>query len=391
MAANGNEDERPVRVLIADDHEVNRELLEFVLEETYTVVSAKDGVEALELALQEPLPDIILLDIMMPNMNGYEVCQRLKENPKTRNIPVIFITAAATQENETKGLEIGAIDYITKPITPKIVLARIRNHVAYLKAQRRLTQAQKSEALAQVVTGVAHEINTPVGIMLTAGSFLNEAIGKFEKEVKDNKIDPGALEKFLARASESANLIVNNAQRASELIKSFKQISADQVSEAYRTITLSEYLESILASLGPRLKKARIAVEIDCSPTLQIKTYPGALAQIITNLAVNAIDHAFRPDTDAKISIKVTEADAETLLISFSDNGKGIPQALEAKVFEPFFTTNRNKGGTGLGLSIVNTLATETLQGSIDIEGREGQGARFTLQFKKETPRKKSP
>jgi len=391
MAANGNEDERPVRVLVADDHEVNRELLEFVLEETYTVVSAKDGVEALELALQEPLPDIILLDVMMPNMNGYEVCQRLKENPKTRNIPVIFITAAATQENETKGLEIGAIDYITKPITPKIVLARIRNHVAYLKAQRRLTQAQKSEALAQVVTGVAHEINTPVGIMLTAGSFLNEAIGKFEKKVKDNKIDPDALQKFLAHASESANLIVNNAQRASELIKSFKQISADQVSEAYRTITLSEYLESILASLGPRLKKARIAVEIDCNPTLQIKTYPGALAQIMTNLTVNAIDHAFLPESDAKISIKVTEADAENLLISFSDNGKGIPQALEAKVFEPFFTTNRNKGGTGLGLSIVNTLATETLQGSIDIEGREGQGARFTLQFKKETPRKKSP
>ena len=388
MAVNGNEDERPVRVLIADDHEVNRELLEFVLEDTYTVVSAKDGQEALELALQEPLPDIILLDIMMPNMNGYEVCQQLKENPKTRNIPVIFITAAATQDNETKGLEIGAIDYITKPITPKVVLARVRNHVAYLKAQKRLTQAQKSEALAQVVTGVAHEINTPVGIMLTASSFLSEAIGKFGKEIKDNEINPDALQKFLARASESADLIVNNAQRASELIKSFKQISADQVSEVYRTINLSEYLESILASLGPRLKKARIAVEIDCSPTLQIKTYPGVLAQIITNLAVNAIDHAFLPESDAKISIKVTEADTETLVLSFNDNGKGIPQALEAKVFEPFFTTNRNKGGTGLGLSIVNSLATETLQGSIDIEGREGQGAQFKLQFKKETPRK---
>jgi len=387
MAPNTNGNPTLDRVLIADDHEVNRELLEFVLEETYTVISAKDGEEALEMATQKPYPDIILLDIMMPKLNGYEVCQRLKENPVTRDIPVIFITAAVSQENETKGLEVGAIDYITKPITPTIVHARVKNHISYLKAQKRLVQAEKMEALGQVVAGVAHEINTPIGIMMTASSHLAEAVENLSKKIEAGEISPDILEKFLWLAGESSNLIANNAQRASDLVQSFKQISADQVSEVYRTIDIKDYIETIFASISPRLKQQRIETKIDCAPSLKIKTYPGAMAQIITNLAINSLDHAFTSDFQGEISISVEETADDTITIAYSDNGKGIENTIQSKVFEPFFTTGRSQGGTGLGLSIVHNLVTETLSGTIELSGQEGEGALFTIRFPKETPK----
>jgi len=379
------------RVLIADDHEVNRELLQLVLEDDYAVISAKDGAETLEMARAEPFPDIILLDVMMPKLSGYEVCEKLKADPKTRDIPIIFITAAATQENETKGLELGAIDYITKPITPNIVLARVKNHIAYVKAQKRLMKAEKAEALGQVVAGVAHEINTPIGIMMTASSYLSESIKHLCKQRDGDTFPPGTLDKFLSRATESADLIVNNAQRASDLIQSFKQISTDQVSGVYRTIDLAVYLQNILASLAPRLKGSQTQATIDCPTDLAMKTYPGALAQIVTNLALNAIEHAFTPDIQGVIEIHIEEVDGQTLQMIFTDNGRGISEESRGKIFEPFFTTARSLGGTGLGLSIVQSLVSETLGGSIELDRGNGKGTRFILEFPKETLRHRHP
>jgi len=391
MTAGTNGHEKKDRVLIADDHEVNRELLELVLEDDYVVISAKDGAETLKMARAEPFPDIILLDVMMPELSGYEVCEKLKADPKTRDIPIIFITAAATQENESKGLELGAIDYITKPITPNIVLARVKNHIAYVKAQKRLMQAEKAEALGQVVAGVAHEINTPIGIMMTASSYLSESIKHLIKQRDGDCFPPETLDKFINRATESAELIVNNAQRASDLIQSFKQISADQVSGVYRTIGLAEYLQSILASLAPRLKRREVQATIDCPADLAMKTYPGTLAQIVTNLTLNAIEHAFEPETLGTIEIAIEEIDRETLRMIFTDNGRGIAEQNQGKVFEPFFTTARSLGGTGLGLSIVQSLTHETLGGTIELESENGKGTRFILEFPKETPRHRHP
>jgi len=183
---------------------------------------------------------------------------------------------------------------------------------------------------------------------------------------------------------------MNNAYRAAHLIHSFKQIAVDQVSEARRRFELRDYIHEVVSSLQPKLKKTRITVNIACPPDVMLDSYPGALAQVITNLTLNCVEHAFDPDDAGRISISVVQQ-ADWIEMQVEDDGKGIPPEMLDKVFDPFVTTRRGQGGTGLGLNIVFNLIVKQFCGTIAVASVLGKGARFTLRIPCVTPSDENP
>jgi len=253
------------------------------------------------------------------------------------------------------------------------------------QAQESLLQAERLASLGSLVAGVAHEINTPVGIALTSASVLTEATEEIHAAVTAGAVKKSEILRYIDTAGESARLIMNNAYRAAHLIHSFKQIAVDQVSEARRRFELREYIGEVVSSLQPRLKKTRLDVAIDCPPDVVLDSYPGALAQVITNLTLNCVDHAFAPEQQGQIAIRVRPR-GEWIELAVTDDGAGIPADLLDKVFDPFVTTRRGQGGTGLGLNIVYNLVVKQFAGSIAVHSVPGQGASFVLQMPRITP-----
>src|SRR5471032_9659 len=253
------------------------------------------------------------------------------------------------------------------------------------RTQESLLQAERLASLGGLVAGVAHEINTPVGIALTSASVLMEATDRVHEAVADGNIKKSDILRYLETASESARLIMNNAYRAAHLIHSFKQIAVDQVSEARRRFELHDYINEVVSSLQPKLKKTRIRVAIDCPPDIVLDSYPGALAQVITNLTLNCVEHAFDADDEGSIAIRVA-LEGDWIEMRVVDDGKGIPADMLDKVFDPFVTTRRGQGGTGLGLNIVFNLIAKQFAGSISVSSVLGHGASFVLRIPRVTP-----
>ena len=256
--------------------------------------------------------------------------------------------------------------------------------------QAQLVESEKMAALGNLVAGVAHEINTPVGVGVTAASQLDKLTKDLANLYKESKMTRADLEKYLNSAHQSSVLLLRNLTRAAELTKSFKQVAVDQSSEQQRAFFLKEYLNEIITSLRPEFKSASHQIEINCPTEIKLFSYPGALSQIITNLIINSMRHGFQQCVDGLITIEVTLMTTTTdsslvnesvnrLVLHYSDNGKGISPDIIDKIFQPFFTTNRQAGGTGLGLHIVYNLVTHKLKGTIHCDSVEGFGTTFTI------------
>ncbi|HIJ85268.1 MAG: Histidine kinase protein [Magnetococcales bacterium] len=248
------------------------------------------------------------------------------------------------------------------------------------RTQSKLLESEKMAYLGGLVAGVAHEINTPVGIGITAASFLEKKCRDVHVRIESGELKKSELVSFIADARESSEMVLNNLQRAAELIRSFKQVAVDQSSEEKRNFNFCQYIQQIFKSLQPRLKKTRIQISTDCPDNLEYNGFPGALSQIVTNLVENSLKHGFDPDEPGEIHLRVDMLDDNIRLV-YSDTGRGIAKDVISHIFEPFFTTARNKGGSGLGLHIVYNLTTQTLGGSIQCESSPGKGVRFMLVF----------
>ncbi|MCA9713399.1 MAG: PAS domain S-box protein [Myxococcales bacterium] len=244
------------------------------------------------------------------------------------------------------------------------------------EAQRQLVEAEKMAALGGLVAGVAHEINTPVGIGVTAASALAERTRELLATYRGGGLKRSALERYLAVAEEASTIILANLRRAGELVESFKQVAVDQSAEKQRRFNLKPYLESLLVSLRPQLRRAQHRVELHGDDELAVVNYPGALAQVVTNLLMNSLQHAYGEGDRGQITIDC-RADDELAWVDYRDDGRGVPNEIAPKIFEPFFTTRRGHGGSGLGLSIAYNLVTQQLGGTIRCERPEGGGARF--------------
>lgn len=253
--------------------------------------------------------------------------------------------------------------------------------LAQLKvAQSQLVQAEKMASLGGLVAGVAHEINTPVGVGVTAASHLQSEVRAMRQAAGENKLTKAQFEKLLLSFEQASDIILINLRRAADLIKSFKLVAVDQSSDEQRRINLKGYIEEVLLSLRPKLKTTRHRIELDCPGDIEILTTPGALSQILTNLVVNSVTHAFEPDGAGLMTIQVCRQ-GDHVELCFSDDGKGISAENLPRIFDPFFTTRRGQGGTGLGLNIVFNLVHQTLGGSVEVASTPGQGTRFTLRF----------
>ncbi|GAA0708157.1 hypothetical protein GCM10009105_07490 [Dokdonella soli] len=247
-------------------------------------------------------------------------------------------------------------------------------------AQRQLVEAEKLASLGGMVAGIAHEINTPLGIGVTAASHLQEEARRISRLLGAGQLTGKEMEQFERSARTSSELILRNLQRADRLVRSFKQVAVDQSSEDRRVVDLGANLSEILTTLGPSLKKGQHRVELDCPSGLVVETAPGALYQIVTNLVMNSLLHGFDAGKPGGIRITVRRQE-HGVLIDYVDNGRGMDDATRARIFEPFFTTRRGQGGSGLGMPIVYSLVTQVLHGSIECESAPGSGARFLIRF----------
>jgi len=253
-------------------------------------------------------------------------------------------------------------------------------------AQRYLVQSEKLAALGGLVAGIAHEINTPLGIGVTAASHLESESGRFRKHLQaDQTVDPRHLTRFVDLADQSSRLILRNLRRADQLVRSFKQVAVDQSSEQRRTFDLAIYMNEILISLHPEIKRSRHMVSTDIAEGLLLDSYPGALYQVLVNLIMNSITHAFEPDRCGRIAVTAREQSDDIHLV-YRDDGRGMSAEVAAQMFDPFFTTRRGQGGSGLGLHIVFNLVTQVLGGSIECETSLGEGASFTILIPRVVP-----
>jgi len=253
------------------------------------------------------------------------------------------------------------------------------------EAQTELVEAEKLAGLGSLVAGVAHEINTPVGVAVTGASLLDEDVRAFRDRVAAGGLKRSELEAFMERVGRGSSLVMANLQRAAALIRSFKQVAVDRASGERRTVRLASYLGDVLESLRPqwRRRPVRIDLQADADPALE--TDPGAIAQVVTNLVENALVHAFPGDAAGTITVRVAADDANALL-TVADDGAGMPPEVQRRIFEPFFTTRRGQGGSGLGLHIVYNLVAQRLDGRIRVESEPGAGTRFTVSIPRQAP-----
>ena len=247
-------------------------------------------------------------------------------------------------------------------------------------AQQNLIDAERLAALGGLVAGVAHEVNNPIGISLTVASSFARRTEMFETDLRsEGALRRSQLEDFVRASRDASQQLVANLHRAGELIQSFKQVAADRSHAERRQFSLSEATDQIIASLRPVLKRAPIELTVDVPEGLLINGYPGSYGQILTNLFLNAVNHAFAGGRSGTISISARARGHDDIEINFTDNGAGMTPDVQRQAFDPFFTTRRNEGGTGLGLHIVYNIVTQQLGGRMMLESRPGQGTTFRI------------
>lgn len=241
-----------------------------------------------------------------------------------------------------------------------------------------ILETEKAASLGNLVAGVSHEINTPLGVGISTGSHIEMLTQNIIKKMSSNEMSKEDLFHYFEHITESTEILNSNLDRAARLVRSFKDIAVDQGSEIKETFQLSKVIEDVVTSLKNEYKRKRHQIEYICDDSIRISSYPGLFSQLLTNLIMNSIQHGFRNRMDGKISIECW-LDGALLFIVYKDNGKGIAEEDQKKVFEPFYTTYRENGNSGLGMSIINNIITQSLGGKIQMESVEGEYTKFTM------------
>lgn len=246
--------------------------------------------------------------------------------------------------------------------------------------QGQLVENEKMASLGDMVAGVAHEVNTPIGLAVTSSTLLSDRLTEIKTEFENKTLRSSQLKKFLNDSLENTSLIYRNVSRAADLISSFKKVAVDQSNEDIRTFNVNELLHEVLLSLKPQLKKTPYNININCPSELWISSKPGPITQILINLIMNSIIHGFEDRECGEITITIMPLSSQ-LNIQYQDNGKGIDTEFQSKIFEPFTTTKRGSGGSGLGLHLVYNLVTQALSGNINLESVPEHGVLFDINF----------
>jgi signal transduction histidine kinase len=384
------------RIMIVEDAPANIQALTTILRERgYRISVATNGRQALE-ALAKVRPDLILLDVLMPDMDGFETCTRIKASPEWRDIPIIFLTGKTGTDDIVRGFELGAVDYVGKPFHAHELLARVATHLAmdHLRREnerliRDESESARHRSVAQMVAGVAHEINTPLGIVRTAADLITQAITSPALAALAQTPDGQYVVEDLA---EAARLIERNAARAHTLVHDFKKVSVNQITDIKETVDLAEVVAETSHLFRVSSRQSRIDVSIVNQLPGQRGEwlgYPGSLSQVLLNLLANAQRYAYGEETGGRVEITLATEGSDVTgayRISVRDFGHGIPPENLARIFDPFFTTGRGKGGSGLGMAIVYNIVTVHLAGAITVESTVGEGTTATISLPRVVP-----
>jgi signal transduction histidine kinase len=248
-------------------------------------------------------------------------------------------------------------------------------------AEQELVRVERLASLGALVSGVAHEANTPIGIALTAGTMIADNVSEIGRLRKERSLTAKGFDDLAEHMVEAVDLLVRNLRRAAELIATFKQVSADQTSEDRREFELKSYVIDIVRSLSPELRRSRHHVVVTGDEGIRMDSYPGGIAQLVTNLVTNALKHAFgSPDKIGRITLELRAA-GHFAEIECLDDGDGMSELDLAKVFDPFVTTKRGSGGTGLGMTIVHNIVTQKLGGTVRVKSAPGAGFRVSIRI----------
>lgn len=248
------------------------------------------------------------------------------------------------------------------------------------QTQVRLMQSEKLAALGGLVAGISHEVNTPLGSALTSATALQEDLRTLQRDYAAGAIRRSTLENYLTRAEQGFGILVANLMRAADLVRSFKQVAVDQTSDAPRLIDLGRYLDEVVLSLQPHFRGCGVRVHNRSEPGLSLVTHPGAIAQIVSNLLLNALQHGYAAQGSGQVCLSARRL-GDWIEMDCIDDGQGIPQDIRNRIFDPFFTTRRGSGGSGLGLHVVYNLVTGRLGGDITLLELDGPGTAFRIRF----------
>lgn len=252
------------------------------------------------------------------------------------------------------------------------------------QAQEQLVESERMASLGGLVAGIAHDVNTPLGVSVTAASFLQERLNNLKTDFEDKSLTSKNMASFIDEAEQTALLLLSNLERASDLIASFKQVAVDQTSETEREFVLGVYINEIIQSLKPSFKHTEHQINVSCPDNLVVTCAPGAIAQIVTNMVVNSITHGFEGKAAGSVTLDVKE-DGNNVVIHYQDDGKGLSEEELSKLFDAFFTTKRGEGGSGLGTHIMYNLVTQSLHGHIEADSTLGNGLQYTIRFPKKS------
>ncbi|WP_442945042.1 hybrid sensor histidine kinase/response regulator [Nostoc sp.] len=422
---------KPIHILLVDDNPNNLKVLsEMIQGYGWKALMATNGESAIE-QTEYALPDLILLDVMMPGIDGFETCRRLKANPITENIPVIFMTALSDSKDKVKGLEIGAVDYVTKPFQQEEVIARLKlhlkiSHLTYTLEQRvqertaeltqslqqlqqtqlQLIQSEKMSTLGQLVAGIGHEINNPIGFIEGNFSYIAEYANNLlhlvnlqqkklphpEPEIEEllNQMDFEYLAEDIPKLLGSMRQGIDRLKGISLSLRTFARSDISSKME----FQIHEGIDSTLMLLKHRLKNKgdhpAIEVVTQYGKLPPISCYPGQLNQVFMNIianAIDALDDLNQNHSDQKIAacpntITITTSvnyQQETVTICIQDNGPGMLPEVQTRIFEQSFTTKPVGKGTGLGLAISYQIIVDKHNGQIDCLSIPGEGTKFII------------
>lgn len=365
-------------VLVIDDVPDNVQVLLSALKDDFLVVAATNGRDAIDLSLSDHQPDIILLDVLMPDMDGYEVCKYLKADDKTKNIPVIFVTVLDENESELKGLKLGAVDYITKPIIPELLVARLHNHLELkqyrdnlekmLKEKEELMISQSSNAvMGGMIEMIIHQWRQP---LTTISSLANNILFKVElNQEVDNKLLDTDMKK-----------VNNSVQYLSQTMDDFRTFFYSDKNK--EEVVVSEVVKKAQVIFGNSFEKNSITISVEDENTLSCETHAQYLLQVYINLIKNAKDALIENRVeDAYINITLSE-DEKSVITTITDNAGGISEDIIDKIFEAHFSTKERKNGMGLGLYMSKLIVEKHLNGAISAENTK-DGVCFTVSIPK--------
>ncbi len=365
------------RVLIVDDIPENLRVLLEILKDEYQVLAANGGAKAIEMAKKEPYPDIILLDVMMPEVSGFDVCRELKSDEKTKNIPVLFVTAATDSQSEKEGLSLGAIDYITKPVVPELVSIRVKNHLELksyrdelekrveeetakrMEQQELLIKQSRLSAMGEMMSVITHQWQQPVNIISMANEMTYFEIEEQQESVHNAK-----------EILEHCNTIFSNVQFMTKTMRDFKNYFKSGATK--ESLNIKHEIETIIDMLRPQMKIYSIIIHTDIDETLQVEARGSEFKQIILNLISNAKDaiKAKYKEEGGDIYIRAKKDGGGKTIIEVGDNGGGVPDNVIDSIFDNYFSTKGDEG-TGIGLALCKMIVEDNLGGRISVSNSD--------------------